>query len=394
MKRKGTLSRKLGMTMILAGALTIGMGISAQAAPAQVQITSGTASESAVTLKWSKAKKAVSYNIYVKKGKGKAKLLANRSASKDNAVKIKNLKNNTSYTFFVSAVDSEGKEGKKSAGKVLKPTVIRPSQAINIMLSDLSNNSVTVSWDKAALANYYSIEKKQPDGSFKRIAKTKKTKVVLKGLSQGTEYQIGVRSMRRKGGASAAGYLSKVVRFTPGPVAGALANVATYQRYASSDYHTDPTIVYPSNVAEAFANTRIPAVSKVNYASHYLIWISAYTQHFYIFYRKDTSKWEWKLKKVFICASGKGDGTRYGWMFIRGAKKSPVYFTNDKDQIGYYPSYIDTGFIHSQLYHQDGSLWTSADLGHAVSHGCIRLRKEAAKWINEKIPAGTRIWVN
>ncbi len=393
MTKRGTLTRRLGAAFILAGTIALGTGMSAQAAaPARVTITSGTASESKITLKWNKVKKAASYKIYVKKGSGKTKLLSTRSADKSTAVKITKLKNNVNYTFYVSAVNSKGQEGKKSEGKVLTPKVKTPGPTINITLSDLTETSVTVSWSKASSATHYVVYRVQADGSYKRLARTKKTKVLLKGLQTGTEYKIVVRAQRVKGGAAAGGTLSKVVRFTPGSVASALAKVYNYSAYTSTGYNTEPTTVYPSNVVEAYANTKIPELEW--YRGRYLIWLNVYTQHFYILKRTDTSEWNWKFVRVFICATGSEKATRYGWMTAQGAYNKPMYFNDSKTQIAYYPTLIDTGAIHSQLYYPNGTLWNPNDLGHAVSHGCIRLRMAAAKYVQKTIPRGTKIWMN
>ncbi len=387
MKKRKAMSRKLGTAMMLAGALTVGAAVTAQAAaPAQVKITAGSASESKIILKWGKVSSAENYKLYVKSGKGKTKLLATRSAKKSTAVKITNLKNNTTYTFYVSAVNKKGEEGKKSSGKQLTPQTKKPGQPINITLSDLGKKSVTVSWDKASGATGYEILRKQSDGSYKKIASTTKRKVTLKGLKTGSTYQIAVRAVRKKNGGTTKGYVSKLVQFSPTSLSSAVSSVAPFSRY-SAGYRTDPTIVYASNVAEKYANTRIPVPS--SYQGKYLLWENAYTQHLYVFKRKNL-KSKWTFDRVFICASGAGGGTMQRWMTL-GSKGYLMKFSNI--QWAYYPTSIESGAIHSQLYYPNGTLWTDADLGHAVSHGCIRLRKATAKWVQDNIPSGTRLWV-
>ncbi len=383
MKQRDQWLWKTGRAMFLAAAFTMTAAVSVQAAaPAQVKITHGEASESSVVLKWNKVSHANVYKIYAKKGNGRTQLLTTRSAKKQTSVKIGHLTSNTDYTFYVSAVNSSGEEGKASSGKHLKLRMNTPGQVINVTLSKLKKTSVTVSWDKVPGANGYSVERLTSSGSFKRIARTSKRKITLTGLKTGKTYKISVRALRRKNGATAAGERSETVAIVPNSLSKAVASVAPFSRY-SAGYKTDPSIVYPANVAETFANTRIPVGS--GYKGKYLLWQNAYTMHLYVF-KRSTPSAKWKFDRVYICASGARGGTSQRMMTVHGK--------GVRNATMWYLSYIEVGAIHSQLYHLDGkTLMSKGDLGHAVSHGCIRLRREAAYWVYKTIPGGTKLWV-
>ncbi len=139
---------------------------------------------------------------------------------------------------------------------------------------------------------------------------------------------------------------------------------------------------YSDAVKEGFVNLK-------NYSSKtdYLIWINRYTQRVIIF---TGSKGEWKVYKTFLCSSGANNTPTPQGVYEIEAHYGTWYFD-------YYMVYTATGFygdtaFHSTLYNFDGSLYDGR-LGIPLSHGCIRMRDEDAKFIYDNMPFGTAVVV-
>lgn len=137
----------------------------------------------------------------------------------------------------------------------------------------------------------------------------------------------------------------------------------------------------------------------------YLIWVSKYAQHAYVF-TGSKGNWKllnggkttgWKNKAIWsnLCTSGKVNiQSRNGNYIIFGkqhtAKRAKYTY--------YYLSKLHTTVrLHSLLHKKGqkfgGKLYNKA-LGNPVSKGCIRLRPKVSKWIYDKVPTKSRckVW--
>lgn len=93
---------------------------------------------------------------------------------------------------------------------------------------------------------------------------------------------------------------------------------------------------------------------------------------------------------------------KYYWAAGPGAPRTPTVkgvFTIGNRGYSFgqgYTAYYWTQFygdylFHSVLYYQGTKIIKDGTLGRKVSHGCVRLAIENAKWINENIPRGTTV---
>ncbi len=144
----------------------------------------------------------------------------------------------------------------------------------------------------------------------------------------------------------------------------------------------DSELDYSDATKEGFVNLK-------NYTSKtdYLIWINRYTQRVIIF---TGYKGEWKVYKTFICSTGANNSPTPQGVYQIEAHYGTWYFD-------YYLVYTATGFygdtaFHSTLYNFDGSPFDDR-VGIPLSHGCIRMRDEDAKFIYDNMPFGTTVVV-
>ena len=130
---------------------------------------------------------------------------------------------------------------------------------------------------------------------------------------------------------------------------------------------------YDKTTAESFVN-KYGKSSKTKY----LIWVSTYTQHLYVF---KGSKGKWKLYKDWECSTG--------------AAKSPTPTGFDKaiqdkwrnhSGIDYWSPFQHANSIHGQR--------SSYVFGKPQSNGCVRNFDQNAKWLYYNCAIGTGLIVN
>ena len=100
----------------------------------------------------------------------------------------------------------------------------------------------------------------------------------------------------------------------------------------------------------------------------------------------------WTLVKSIRCSMGKSSTPTVKGKFSIGNKG--LSFTADSGVVcKYYSQFYGNYLFHSVLYDSKGNNIVDGRLGMKISHGCIRLATEDAKYIYENIPSGTTVWV-
>ena len=150
---------------------------------------------------------------------------------------------------------------------------------------------------------------------------------------------------------------------------------------------------YGTKAAEAFVNGRGYSCS-----TGYLIWVSTYTQHLYVF---TGSARHWKMLKHIGCATGRFEKQTPMGVSTITYKMPWLWFNESVGQGGYYGLRIRGGFIHSWLYNISWSQahggrklrWNKEYYGKPVTSGCVRVKLDFAKWLYKKIPINTKVIV-
>lgn len=120
-------------------------------------------------------------------------------------------------------------------------------------------------------------------------------------------------------------------------------------------------------------------------ATNYLILVDTANCRVGIYYGRFGS---WSVSKEFICSPGapstptvKGQFTVQDKGYVFGHGYSCYYYTQ------FYNDYL----FHSVLYNEGTRVVQDGRLGQHLSHGCVRLAIENAKWIYDNIPRGTKV---
>lgn len=134
---------------------------------------------------------------------------------------------------------------------------------------------------------------------------------------------------------------------------------------------------------EKFINTK-----ESSSATPYYIWVDSNNYTVNIF---SGSNHNWNLIKSMDCAMGTSDTPTIKGTFLSGDKGS--FFETNNGLICKYYTRIDGGYLfHSVLYDKNNNI-VDGRLAEKISHGCIRLELDNAKWIYDTIPEGSTIYI-
>ncbi|MCL3790391.1 MULTISPECIES: L,D-transpeptidase, partial [unclassified Actinomyces] len=119
--------------------------------------------------------------------------------------------------------------------------------------------------------------------------------------------------------------------------------------------------------------------------TNYLIVVDTSAPHCMSFYWRDGA---WQPHHDWPCSVGAGSTPTVRGTFSIGSR--------GRSFGSGYTAYWWTQFhhdylFHSILYHQGTYTVQDGTLGGHVSHGCVRMRFQDAKWIHDNVPSGTRV---
>ena len=137
------------------------------------------------------------------------------------------------------------------------------------------------------------------------------------------------------------------------------------------------------NNLEKFANE-----NTFESSTNYFIWVDLSNQKVNLFYGGYKN---WGLIKSMSCSTGKASTpTVKGNFSVQG--KGPYFRVSSNVICKYYTQFYGKYLFHTVLLDNDGNI-VDGTLGTPVSHGCIRLAIEDAKYIYENVPLGTFVWI-
>lgn len=100
------------------------------------------------------------------------------------------------------------------------------------------------------------------------------------------------------------------------------------------------------------------------------------------------SQGNWKLQKYWTCTTGAWNTPTVLGEFTVGAKG---YVFGSGFSCYYYTQFCGNYLFHSVTYYQNTFNIMDGRLGMNLSHGCVRLQIDNAKWIYDNIPYGTKV---
>ena len=98
----------------------------------------------------------------------------------------------------------------------------------------------------------------------------------------------------------------------------------------------------------------------------------------------------WNCVQYWDCSDGAPSTPTVEGVFRVGSRG--YYFDSGASRCYWYTQFYGNYLFHSVLYNKNGTL-QDGRVGMALSHGCVRLQIENAKWIYDTIPSGTTVVV-
>ncbi len=121
----------------------------------------------------------------------------------------------------------------------------------------------------------------------------------------------------------------------------------------------------------------------------YLLWTDLSRLQTYVLEYGDEG---WQVLKILPSSVGDGWHPTPSGRYEVGYKCASIGKENlylCRNALCFYGSYM----YHSVLYDWSGENLIDARLGERISHGCIRLSPEDSRWLYEKIPIGTAVFI-
>lgn len=242
---------------------------------------------------------------------------------------------------------------------------------------DVKNVSGVVFCEMHKLVEFLHLDKDSisVDGDNVTIKSEDKSATITVGdnrvlYSDGSEEIVGAWSWYAKGKT----YL---------PVAPFAKYFADKYREVKSDYAFDIEIDPAINIlAEKFV-----IQNGIDSKTNYLIWISKKDFRLHLF---KGSKGNWKLEKSFPCTIGAPSTPTITGQYDYIEKLSR--WTYPKYYVGPVMRFYNGYAIHTVLLKYDGTEYDGR-VGHQLSLGCIRVKKDAMEYLVETVPMKTKIYI-
>jgi len=173
-------------------------------------------SDSTISLKWDKVKRATSYKVYVY-NKSTKKYDFKQSSSK-NSIKLTGMNPARNYKIKVRAYKKLDNKKYYGAYSQIIDAKTTPSKVTGVKEYDYSLNSVSLSWDKISSEATYRVYKYNTSSkSYDYQGETKNTYFKVSGLNPASEYKFKVRAYIKINSEKKYGAYSNVLIAGTGP---------------------------------------------------------------------------------------------------------------------------------------------------------------------------------
>ena len=213
-------------------------------------------SRGTVTLSWDKVDGAYAYKVFIKY-EGDEDYRYSYTV-RNNEVTVKDIENEGGLAFRVRAFCYDA--GKVIYGKYSKSVnaVTKPEAVENIYTRSITDDSVTLYWNKAKGATGYRVYVySKKDGKFKLYKRTPRTTMTVSDLEKDTRYTFKIMSYKRINNSTALGDYSgeyKEFTYNSGSVPRSMAQAAQFynEQITALKAETDMTVKLNKNIDTEF----------------------------------------------------------------------------------------------------------------------------------------------
>jgi len=352
-----------------------------------------------IKLKWSYEKGVTGYILYQKKS-GKWKAIKTLKGASKTTYTVENLTPGRGYNFKVRAYVKTSSKTYYGGYEGTVWASTRPSQVTLSSIKTSPDLSVTVKWKKRNGTGYQVAISRYSDFRTKTTYTVESNSTTSKKISKlidDKKYYVKVRAYKTTNGKTRYGAWSKSKSFTAKDT-GWLTKDGYKYYYVNGKYLTGKRILkgeqYYFGTTGKWRGLSYKMWTKIKDKSSdtkYLIAVSRDSRRIVVY---TGSKGNWKPKYYWKCTVGaKSTPTPTGSFKVPKYKTYQYAFGREYGYMAWYSTKIKGPYLfHSELY-QPGSKTEFYDgrLGQALSHGCIRVSLDHAKWIQDNIRPGTRV---
>lgn len=298
--------------------------------------------------------------------------------------------------------------------------VAPPSIPTNFKAITISYTSIKLTWSTVVGANGYEVYRAiSSTGTYSLITKTSYLYYTNLGLITGKKYYYKVRAYKTIGNTNVCSKWTAVVSgittnivfnslVQPNPVYGKYAG----QKVEIKDETNSLYLIKKSNGSQAWVacnkvsipsnpatntkylnknqlETYVNITSTFTSNTKYFTWVDLNRQRVNVF---TGGAKHWTLVKTYSCATGNNiTPSKRGLFTIQD--KGASFVAGPGAIVKYWTRYSGNYMLHSIILTTSGAVCDST-IGKRVSHGCIRMPLDMAKWYYQSIPKGSLIWVN
>lgn len=213
-------------------------------------------SRGTVTLSWNKVEDAYAYKVFIKY-EGDKKYRYTYTV-KNNEVTVGDIENDGGLVFRVRAFAYDS--GEVIYGKYSESVnaVTKPENVKNIYTRSITDDSITLYWDKAKGATGYRVYiYSKKDGKFKLYKRTSRTTMTVSDRKKDTRYTFKIMSYKRINNSTALGDYSdeyKEFTYNSGTVPRSMSQAAQFynEKIALLKSETDMTVKLNKNIDTEF----------------------------------------------------------------------------------------------------------------------------------------------
>ncbi|MBU3142873.1 InlB B-repeat-containing protein [Clostridium sp. CF012] len=291
---------------------------------------------------------------------------------------------------------------------------------INAIATGINSKSIKLNWSAVVGANGYEIHRAiWSTGTYSLLTKTTNLYYTNLNLVAGKNYYYKIRSYRTIGKITVYSNwtvaTNKTITYTT--FNNLVQSNGVYGKYAGLkveilDQSETKLLIMKANGTKMWVESSKVSVSKnpatntkyldkkqletyVNITSNFVsetkffTWVDLNRQRVNVF---TGSAGHWVLLKTYSCASGNNATPSKRGLFT--VQDKGYSFTTDNELlVKYWTRFSGNYLLHSILLTASGEIF-NATVGIRLSHGCIRMPLDMAKWYYEEIPSGSLIWVN
>lgn len=155
--------------------------------------------------------------------------------------------------------------------------------------------------------------------------------------------------------------------------------------------YSEEITIYENTISEKEKLEKI--INKKDFSSktNNYMWIDTNNNLTYVFEEINN---KWSLAKTMVCTDGKASTPTIKGNFTISGRAPWLTSYSGKVKAKYKVRFFGHYYFHSILFDSKGKNIVDSRLGQSLSHGCIRLSVDDAKWVYNNIKDGTGVYVN